>query len=304
MIVTVTLNAALDVTYHVRDVAWGESNRVGEIGARAGGKGINVAAVLAALGHDVAATGFLAGRTGEAIRTHLASTGITDAFLRVDDGESRRTVTVNEVDTGRATLFNEPGAAISGDDWHRLLARTRDVFHEAEAVVLSGSLPPGLPDDAHASLTEGVPDETPLLIDSSGEALRHAAKARPALVTPNHAELAAMTGEADARSGATALRDVGAQAVVVTLGTEGMFASTPDGSWRAYLPTPVHGNPVGAGDAAVAALASGLGRHESWPDLLTCAVALSAAAVCCPAAGDVDLDTYHRLLDDVRVEPD
>jgi tagatose 6-phosphate kinase len=94
----------------------------------------------------------------------------------------------------------------------------------------------------------------------------------------------------------------GAHAVVASLGAQGLLAHTPDGLWRATPPRHVHGNPTGAGDSAVAGLLSGLVEHLPWPERLARAVALSAATVLAPVAGEFDLLAYEELVNHVTVD--
>jgi len=175
--------------------------------------------------------------------------------------------------------------------------------------VLSGSLPPGTPLDAYALLTGKAANKgVPTLLDADGEALRQGLAGRPVLVKPNANELMQWTGRElkTIRAVATAagqLRQAGAGAVVVSLGAEGLLAVTEQGSWRALPPEKVAGNPTGAGDAVVAALALGLCEKTPWPARLRQAVALSAAAVSAPLAGDFDETAYQRLQPQVIVEP-
>ncbi|HEY8339685.1 MAG TPA: 1-phosphofructokinase family hexose kinase [Egibacteraceae bacterium] len=301
MILTVTLNAALDITYHVASVKWNDTNRVRRVRQRAGGKGVNVARILTRLGRPAAVTGLLGGDTGATIRRDLAAAGLDDRFLTID-GESRRSVAiVSDVD-GDATIFNEPGPRVRADDWARFAQHYAGLLGDAAAVVASGSLPPGLPDDAYARLTRSARARgLPVAVDSEGPALAAAAAAGPAVVKPNAAELQRTTGLADPLAGAAALRDAGAEAVVVSLGADGLLAVTGEGTWRARLPQPLAGNPIGAGDAAVAALIVGAVDETPWPLRLESAVALSAAAVAAPVAGEVDVERYRELLDVVEV---
>lgn len=298
MILTVTLNAALDVTYHVSALVPGAAHRASPTGARAGGKGVNVARVLHALGHDTLVTGFAGGDTGESIRADLAAAGIREAFV-APAAPARRTVTVVSEDDGSATAFNEPGPRLSIADWTWFTGRYRELATRADVVVLSGSLPPGLPDHAYAQLLGATP--VPAILDTSGPPLLEGAAARPAVVKPNAEELA-VTGITDPVAAAHHLRSHGAGAVVASLGAAGLLAVTGTGCWRAAAPEPLRGNPTGAGDACVAALAAGLAGGTAWPDVLSDAIALSAAAVARPVAGDVDLETYRRLTPRVTVE--
>ncbi|MEU9080420.1 1-phosphofructokinase family hexose kinase [Kitasatospora sp. NPDC048538] len=303
MILTVTLNAAVDVTYRLDRVARHGSNRVTAPAERAGGKGVNVARVLAALGHDTVVTGLAGGATGEALRADLATAGLRDEFVPID-GTTRRTVTVVEEELGDATVYLEPGPTVSGAEWSHFTARYRRLLRSARAVVLAGSLPAGVPPDAYGRLVAlAAQAGVPAVLDAEGAALRAALAAGPALVKPNQAELAATTGPVDPLTGARRLRAAGARAVVVSLGPGGLLASTPDGDWRARPPEPVRGNPTGAGDSAVAALTAGLVAGTPWPVRLAEAVALSAATVLAPLAGSFDPVEHRQLLPRVRVRP-
>ncbi len=174
---------------------------------------------------------------------------------------------------------------------------------EAEVVVLAGSLPPGPPPDAYGQLIAlAAAAGAATVLDTSGPALLSALSAGPDVVKPNAAELAAVTGHRDLAAAAAELRGLGARAVVASCGPDGLYALTPQGGWRAKPPEQLSGNPTGAGDACVAALAAGLADGTPWPDILREAVALSAAAVPCPVAGDFDADTYHRFRTAVPVE--
>ena len=333
MILTVTLNLALDVTYELPGVAWGEANRVARVRARAGGKGVNVARVLHALGQEAVVTGLAGGATGDAVRADLAAAGLPDALVPIA-AETRRTVAVIDAGRGYATGFWEPGPPVSGDEWQRFTTTFARLLADAAAVVLSGSLPAGLPADAYASLCREAADAgVPAILDTSGEALRRCLPGHPALVKPNAEELAEAAGaraggEPPARGGtagapaaggdapaagcvspqdtlraAEELRRVGAGAVVVSLGADGLVAVAADGAWRAWPPQRVSGNPTGAGDAVVAALAVGLVAGRPWPERLVDAAAVSAAAVHAPVAGSFDAAAYGRYRRAVRVEP-
>jgi tagatose 6-phosphate kinase len=306
VIVTVTLNAALDVTYRVQRLRPHTTHRVSDTAERPGGKGINVARVLAALGHPAVATGFAGGPTGELLRAGLQDVqGVVDALVPIA-GSTRRTVGVVDDTTGDATLFNEPGPTVTSREWELFLARYRTLLPEAAAVALCGSVPPGLPVGCYATLVrEARTAGVTVLLDSSGEALRRGLAARPHLVKPNSAELRALTGSTEPLAAAHDVRRRGARAMAASLGADGLLAVTEDSTvWRARLPgPPLVGNPTGAGDAAVAALLSGLVEGLDWPARLARAVALSAATVRAPAAGEFDAAAYAELLPLVEVTP-
>ncbi|MFE9991386.1 1-phosphofructokinase family hexose kinase [Streptomyces sp. NPDC005381] len=302
MILTVTLNTALDITYEVRSLRPHASHRVSEVTERPGGKGLNVGRVLAALGHEVTVTGFTGGATGRTVRERLAGTPrVEDALVPVA-GATRRTIAVVDTTTGDTTQLNEPGPEITPAEWAALQETYERLLRSASAVALCGSLPPGVPVGAYAQLVRTARAlAVPVLLDTSGEPLRRGVAARPDIVKPNADELAELTGSHEPLQAARNARRRGAYAVVASLGPEGLLAHTPDGHWRARPPVRAHGNPTGAGDSAVAGLLSGLVEKLPWPDRLARAVALSAATVAAPTAGEFDRPLYESLLDRVTV---
>ncbi|MET9961034.1 1-phosphofructokinase family hexose kinase [Streptomyces sp. NPDC006326] len=302
MILTVTLNTALDVTHRVPQLLPHASHRVTTVTERPGGKGLNVARVLAALGHEVTATGFAGGRTGETVRELLAEAGgVTDALLPCA-GTTRRTLAVVDAASGDTTQFNEPGPHIGSAEWARFLERYEELVAGADAVALCGSLPPGVPVGAYATLVRAARAAgAPVLLDTSGEALRRGVAARPEMIKPNAAELAELTGSREPLQATRDARRRGAHAVVTSLGPGGLLAATAEGTWQAAPPRTLAGNPTGAGDSAVAGLLSALTEGLDWPDRLTRAVALSAATVHAPTAGDFDPRTYEEVRGAVQV---
>ncbi|WP_330175121.1 1-phosphofructokinase family hexose kinase [Streptomyces sp. NBC_01498] len=301
MILTVTLNTALDITYRTAALTPHTTNRVTEVSERPGGKGVNVARVLAALGHETVVTGFAGGRTGDALRELLAAEGPSDALVPVA-GTTRRTIAVVDESTGNTTQLNEPGPVVTPAEWAGFLTSYRGLVAEADAVALCGSLPPGVHVGAYAELVRVARAAgPPVLLDTSGEPLRRGIAARPDLVKPNADELARLTGSREPLRATRDARRRGGRSVVASLGPAGMLAATPDGTWRAAPPKAVRGNPTGAGDSAVAGLLSGYVERLPWPERLARAVALSAATVLAPVAGEFDRRAYADLLPGVVV---
>lgn len=300
MILTVTLNPALDVSYRVEALQPGHLHQVDGLSVKAGGKGVNIARVLAALGERVLATGLIGGPTGDALKAKLS---VPHDFAPIN-GENRRTITVWSAMDRRATLFAEPGPTVLATEWSVFIGGFERLASVAEVVVLAGSLPPGLPDSAYAELIVRSP--APVILDAAAEPLRRGLAAHPAMITPNADELAAAIGS-DAADLAEACREL-AVPVAFTLGPAGAVLSTPAGSWSARPPANFRGNKTGdgnststsnalsaAGDAFTAALARGLARRTDPSALLADAVALSTASAAAPAAGDFDPATYERL---------
>ena len=314
MIIVVCLNPALDVTHHVDAVDWGGVNRPRAVCARPGGKGLNVARTLHALGVDVLVLGLAGGITGAGVEAALRERCVPAALTRVA-GETRRTFSV--VDGRRVTAFHEAGPTVGEEEFAGFRRGYEQALDGATAVVLSGSLPPGLEAGTYATLIEtAAAAAVPAVLDTHGEALRRGAAAGPAIVKPNLTELAALAGPAASSAlappadGPANLATVaaaagqlrGAQAVVVTLGPDGLLAATGDGCWRARAPAAVAGNATGAGDAVAAALAHGLVLGRPWDERLRHAAALGAATAAAPVAGEFRRQDYLGALTAVTVE--
>ena len=315
MIAVVCLNPALDVTHHVTAVDWAGVNRPAAVHARPGGKGLNVARTLHALGVDVLVLGLAGGITGTGVEAALGGLGIPAAFTAVA-GETRRTFTVVDGRDGGTAMFSEPGPQVSAEEFGEFRARYQGALDTGPAAVtLSGSLPPGLPAGTYATLIEmAAAAGVPAVLDAHGEALLRGAAAGPAIVKPNLAELEALAGRRlstadgagrDAVAAAAGqLREAGAQAVVASLGAEGLLAATGDGRWRARPPAVVAGNATGAGDAVAAALVHGLVLGRPWDERLRHAVALGAATAAAPVAGEFSHADYASALSRVTVRQD
>ncbi|MFB7721888.1 PfkB family carbohydrate kinase [Nocardia sp. NPDC056100] len=338
MILTVTMNPAYDLTYRLEKFEYAAVQRIPAVEQRVGGKGLNVARVLRALGHEVVAMGF-----ADAAFARAAA-----AELPVDFVEAlpfvRRTVVLSEAD-GTTTGLWEPGAALNDpaapDDLKdRIAAR----LPQARGLVISGSLPAGLDPAFPAALARlAIRADVPVICDVDGEALRQAAKVEGVVLMPNADELAALlggvAGDRAAPVGAVPddpgrlldvvqpLQKSGAAVIVATRGRDGVFAMVRGKGWSAAPPAEISGNPTGAGDAAAAALIAGLAalpklpRHIppelpflatvppgwlgapelDWPALVAEVVATSAAAVARPVAGEIDLDLRARLIPEIRV---
>ena len=312
MIVVVCLNLALDITHQVTTVNWGGVNRPAAVHARPGGKGVNVARTLHALGADPLLTGLAGGVTGAGIEAALGRLGVPTALTPIA-AETRRTFTV--VDGGGAvTGFNEAGPEVSERELTEFRGQYGEALAGASAVVLSGSLPPGLAAGTYAGLIEtATAAGVPVVLDSHGEALLLGAAAGPAIVKPNLEELESLTGRrlstpdgpdlTAVTVAAEQLRAAGARAVVASLGPAGLLATTADGRWRAR-PAAVAGNPTGAGDAVVAALAHGLVLGRPWDERLRHAAALGAATVAAPVAGEFSETDYASALSAMALHRD
>ncbi len=305
MIGVVCLNPALDITHHVPVVDWAGVNRPREVATRPGGKGVNVARALLTLGAEVLVIGLAGGATGEALTAGLAAHGVLSELTPIA-AETRRTFAVRDEARQTVAMFNEAGPQVRAAEFDEFLISFKRLLTASEALVLSGSLPPGLPADTYATLIKMAGADVPVVLDAHGEALRLGTAAGPAVVKPNLAELEDLaagplslaregTGRPTVASATAELRAAGAGSVVVSLGPAGLYADTPAGSWRAVAAPVEAANPTGAGDAVTAGLALGLVRGQPWPDRLRDAVALGTAAVLAPVAGEFRPDDYRRI---------
>jgi tagatose 6-phosphate kinase len=318
VIVTVTLNAALDVAYDVAGVSWESDSEVSRVRYRAGGRGVAVARVLHKFGHDVVAGGLAGGAAGEMIREDLARSGIPGAFTHIA-GESRRVLAITDTARGgRTARFREPGPYVTTEELGRFAADYRRLLADAAAVVLCGSLPAGLPPEIYGSLASWASEAgVPVILSAGGSALWHGAARRPGLVipdvvipgaagSPRSGAAGPVPGAAgpEAGAGGLPLSGAGADAALLGLGAAavaipadcGVRAVTAAGQWSACL---VSGEAPGSQGALVAGLVPGLLLGWSWPDRLRHALAVAVAA---DESGEVDLAVYESLLDAVRVE--
>jgi tagatose 6-phosphate kinase len=319
VILTVTPNPALDVTYAVPRLVPGEVHRVRSAITRAGGKGVNVARVLAALGVPNRVLGLSGGPNGARLVDELESAGLDVAMVDALP-DVRRTVVVHGDDAIVTSLWEagppprDPRAAAQA-----LLSSVTEGLVGSNAVTVSGSLPVGVDVGLPARLARACAEaDVPAVLDLDGDALRAAADQGGAVLVPNEDELEALTGErvATVQDVAGLVRPLvgppvrgrpSALGVVVTLGPRGLVAVMPHGSVHARLPVAVVGNPTGAGDAACAAVArclsaAGSAARIQVERLAAEAVATAAAAVLCPVAGQIDVAAYQRWLPSVIVE--
>ncbi len=294
MILTVTPNAALDLTWWVDRIEPGATHRVPSGMARAGGKSLNVARVAHQQGHDVLAIATAGGTTGAELELELGASGVPHTLVPVA-ASTRRSLALYDAGADETSIFNEYGENHSAEEWALLLAAVERALPGASCLVGSGSLPPGAdtgfyPELVRLAGARGIPS----IIDTSGPALLAAADAGATVLKPNREELVAATDIADPIRGARALIARGARLVLLSLGSAGMIAVSADdraGHLGARLPEPLVGNPTGAGDAAVAAVAAcfaeSAGATPPTEAILRRATAWSAAAVLMPLAGEI-----------------
>jgi 1-phosphofructokinase family hexose kinase len=317
-IVTCTLNAALDRTLIAPGFTAGRSYTAAHAMQLGGGKGLNVARALRCLGHPVLALGFAGGHIGALMRRALDDEGMQHDLTPIAR-ESRICTAILDPERGTATEVNEAGPAIEADEVAAFLVHFDRALSGARLVVLSGSLPRGIPHDFYAVLIARARSVgVPCFLDSRDAALRAGVAVAPLLIKPNQHEAADLLGGAfDPEDGAFvrgALPRPGPAVLGLTLGAEGAVLHGPSGSWRARPPSLHPVDTVGAGDAFLAGLAAALvpaagdqpleraiADPATLESMLRLATATAAASTLAVGAGRCDPADIARLAPAVAI---
>lgn len=288
MIITVTMNPAVDKTGELDDFVLGGVNRLKNVVIDAGGKGINVSKTLRVLNKPNMACGFIGGANGETIRTSLQKMMIMSDFVTVSGGSTRSNLKVKSI--FGMTEFDEPGPCISPEELQMLVDKLKKHAKAGTMFVLSGSLPEGVPSDIYKTLTEMLHScGCKVFLDTNGEALRLGLEAQPEYIKPNLAELRELYDFHDefesnealvawAKEKANDLLSKGPRMVAVSLGASGGVFT--DGIETIYAPAKKVDviSPVGAGDSMTAAIAYCLDSNMHFHDVIRYAIAVSCGA--------------------------
>jgi len=303
VIVTVTLNAAIDRTLTVPNFQRGQRHRASSSLALPGGKGINVARALKTLGVPVVATGFVGGSTGHRIVEALTAEAILNDFVRIE-GESRTSTAVVDPAGGAYTEINEWGPAVQDEELELLREKLRYLTQGAELVVFAGSLPRNVGDDFYAeAIHELARRHVPAALDSDGAPLRAGVDAEPFLVSPNQAEAESLVGqefhdEEDFRLALDQIADLGPRNVLITTESGCVAALRDEREPRRYRVVAPRVEPVsrvGSGDVLLAAYIAARANGRSQEDALRAAVAAGAASTLEVGAGRFDSRQAGRL---------
>lgn len=311
MIATVTLNPAVDKTIRTSRVIMGTVNRADEVKNMAGGKGINVAKVLRQYGYEVKAFGFVGGYTGSLIEDSMQKSGVHCAFTHIKK-ETRTSINVLSED-GYVTEFLEPGPEISKEELAEFLKGFESGIKDCELIVLSGSVPKGIPADIYSQLI-GIAGNMGkrVLLDASGEALKKGMYARPFMMKPNIRELESLEGKRlasteDIKEAAIKAVEWGVKNVMVSMGSKGiLYALRPSGDAEiktlfVKAPRVKTVNTVGSGDCAVAAFAMAVSEGKTFEDIIKDCVAISAANTLSMENGMIPKERANELLSELSV---
>ena len=307
MIITVTLNPALDKTIHVNQFQVDRVCRVEDARLDPGGKGINISKVLHSLGARSVAVGIVGGAAGEYIRDQLDLMGIRNdlVFSRT---ETRTNLKIVDPVCRTCTDINEPGAAVTASELQEIREKLSDLINPGDTVVFAGKNPPGVSDQLLAEWITWLKEEgVRVALDTTGMAMKIGVAAGPTVIKPNQAELEELfeTELPDRNALVAAARKVvanGVEYVVVSLGEDGALFVKADEAFHAHgIPVEIRST-TGAGDAMLASILLDLEHGLSWEELATRAVAVSAANVMCSGTQPATLEDILPLLDRVRVE--
>jgi len=311
MIITVTLNAAIDKSLVVPNFHVGRRHRTTKQTTLPGGKGVNVARTLKTLGQPVIATGFAGGATGTRIVEALTEDSILTDFVRIKD-ESRTNTAVIDHTNGEQTEINERGPEVTSHELELFHDKLMYLARGAAIVVFAGSLPHGVDADIYGDLIKELRKlGLVVVIDTDGDPLRHAVRAAPNVISPNVLEAEALVGHEfnDDEDRVIAVREM------VALGALEAIMTVPDGCFAAVVPDSgesalyrVRINPIeavaaiGAGDAFLAGYVAA--RYEDKPagECLRFAVACGAQSVEQLGAGLIEPDKVAGLLAEVDVQ--
>lgn len=307
-VLTVTLNPSIDRTYIVPNFQSGELHRCADYSVRAGGKGLNVSLLLAAIGGRSTATGFLAGENGRYVAERALQQGVVYDAVWLEQGETRLCLKISDPTTGSLTELNELGPEVNAEQIEQLEQKLADICENAITVVLSGSACRGIPDGLYAQIITAMQQRpVRVVLDASGEMLRQGAAAGPWMLKPNLNELRQLTGHTarnplELAEIASSLLNRNTEYVLATMGAAGMVLACADGRWYCpAIPVELHSS-VGCGDSALAGFLLARMAGSSSAECLQWACAAAAARAATPADLMPTLDAVRDLVERSVVE--
>ena len=308
-ILTLTLNPSVDISYPLNHLELDTVNRVSTTRKTAGGKGLNVARVIAQLGQKVAGSGFLGGDLGNFIAKKLSGDNIENWFMQIS-GETRNCIAILH-DDGKQTEILESGPEITATEADDFLDHLEKYLDQIDLMTISGSLPKGLPTDFYSKLIELADRHgVQTLLDSSGEPLLKSLTSlhRPYLIKPNQDEIAQIAGQKidDLDQLKKILLENPLLSsipwVVVSLGKDGAMAKAGMDLFYAKIPKINAVNPVGSGDSTVAGLAYALNKKADVEDVLKTAMTTGILNTLNAKTGCIDASLFENYYSQILIE--
>lgn len=306
MILTITLNPAIDSRYHIKDFQIDKVIRCTEYEKTAGGKGLNVSRILKSLRKDVLATGFIGGKIGEYFLELLEKDEIKENFIRIS--EETRTCLALLGDDGTQTEILEIGPTINQIEIEKFIEIYEKQLQKVELVCVSGSLPQGINTDFYKCLSQKAKkSQIPFIMDTSGEAFREGIKGKPYLIKPNKEELENYCGktldtEIEIIKVIKELLDKGIKYVAVSLGKEGAILASKKQILKATPPNIKALNPVGSGDSMIGGFAKAIADKKTDIEILKYGIACGTANAMEAKTGQIELSNVESILKKIKIE--
>lgn len=308
MIITVTMNPSVDISYPLDTLKINDVNRVENVSKTAGGKGLNVSRVIKQMNGELIASGILGGSLGTYIVEQLNKEKVPNRFLEIEK-ESRNCIAI--LHEGNQTEILESGPTLDdgeGDEYFKLF---EELLDEADVVTISGSLPKGLSPTYYQQLLEMSRDkQVKILVDTSGEALKQTllGDQKSFLIKPNTDELNGLL-EQEVTSDIEGLKEAlsdslfdGVEAIVVSMGADGAFAKIHDEFYKVSIPKINVVNPVGSGDATIAGLAMSIDQGLPWDEVLKTAMTTGMLNTMEDKTGHINMKNFETYFEQVKVE--
>jgi tagatose 6-phosphate kinase len=281
-------------------------NRTADVAQYASGKSINAARVLHTFGQPVMCIGFVGGNTGEFLLNDLDHAEIKHGFIRVDP-PTRLCITLIDRSAGTATELIEESRALPPTAYEQLTLKFQAELARAEAVLLSGSLPPGAPADFYAQCVAAtIAAKRFAVLDATGEPLRQALRHRPTVIKPNRQELSETVGlpvgtDEELKIAIKHLLAMGPVWAVITNGAKETVASDGKSFWKITTPKVEVISPIGSGDSFAAGLIAGITSGQTVPQACRLAAACGSANAMTDRAGSVSRPAVSRLCEEVQI---
>ena len=307
MILTVTLNPAIDISYPLDELKFDTVNRVKDVTKTPGGKGLNVSRVLNEFGETVKATGCIGGESGEFIINHLPDS-ILSRFYKIS-GDTRSCIAI--LHEGNQTEILERGPFLTIDEIDGFTNHFKTLLEDVNVITLSGSLPAGMPDNYYQKLISIANlNGKKTVLDCSGNALKAVLQgdSKPTVIKPNLEELAQLLEE-EITTEFDTLKEVllgdlfeGIEWIIVSLGANGVFAKHKESFYKVDIPKIEVVSAVGSGDSTVAGIASGLANDKDAESLLKTANVLGILNAQEKITGHVNMENYDTLYQFIKIK--
>jgi 6-phosphofructokinase 2 len=307
MIYTITLNPALDRTIEVDGLVLDDANRILREARYAGGKGIDCSRVIEELGGKSTALGFIGGYDGLELEGRLINEGVLCDFTRIG-GETRTNIILSDRRKKTHIILNAAGPKITPAEIGLFFQRVRSLGRDAEFVIASGSVPPGVNHNIYAQIITTLKGKgIRVALDSDGELLRHGCGAKPFIIKPNIHEFQRLTGVksvevSDLLGKAHHLVEGGIEIVLISMGAKGLLGVEKDEAYWATPPQVEVVSPVGAGDSALAGFIYALTKGLSFREAMILAAAAGTASVMAPGTGLCRKKDVERIKKEVKVQ--